>query len=217
MQDGVLRRGLEIDSSGPQYFVPQEKRINLEFSKNMMVGHLAPLSLYCWTIQSYDNLFKSPYRTFVFLLNLFKHEFLLVPEHSMHWYRFGRSRLKGLSDQEIQDLCHLTMSAIEGYLVGSSYIFNVGLHRPIAEKKLVQGMIRWGKEMVAVAQIRCPESVTSATLHGWLRTALEEDILSVADDGKSRKRRERMIEEGRNFQGVKEIVETLNVLLSLRP
>ena len=217
MQDGVLRKGPEIGPGGPQYFVPQEKRINLEFSKNMMVAHLVPLSLYCWTFQSYNNLFKSPYRTFVFLFNLFKHDFPLASEHSMRWYRFGRARLEDLSDQEIQNLCYLTMSALEGYLVGSSYILKVGLQRPIVEKRLVQEMIRWGKEMVAAAQIRCPESVTSATLLGWLRTALEEEILSVAGDGKSSKRRERKIEKGRNFQKVKEIVKTLNMLLSLRP
>lgn len=218
MQDGVLCKGHNFDSDNPQYFVPLDKRIHLEFSKNMMVSHLAPLSLYCWVIQApSEEVFSSNYQAFNFLFYLFRHEFLMFPDSPMHWYRLGHARLGGVSVREVQKLRQLTTSALEGYFVGASYTLKDGLKVPLKENRFIQEMIRWGKDMVETEQVRCPESVTSAILQGWLRVASEKGIIAVAEEGELRRRRERMIERGPNFQKVREVVGSLNILLSVRP
>jgi len=219
MQDGVLQKGVDIDEADPNYFVPPEKRIYLEFSKNMMVIHLAPLSLYAWALSSLPNeTGKSNYQFFVFLYGLFKYEFHLFSEHPMHWTRLGKEILKALNGWEIGKLRHLTMSALEGYFVAASFTFKHSWEKPVEEKRLVREMIHLGREMNASSQILCMESVTSATFQGWIRIALEKKIFRVKrdDEDKYRKRRERKIEKGSNFQGVREIVETLSYLLSLQ-
>ncbi len=218
MQDGVLQKGVDIDSDDPHYFVPPEKRIHLEFSKNMMVSHLAPLSLYTWAVSTRPKeTGRTVFQAFTFLFRLFKYEFLLFSDSPVRWVRLGHAILKPLSDREIAKLRHLTLSALEGYFVAATYTLRNDWEAPRAEKKLVREMIRLGKEMVEASQIRCPESVTSAILLGWLRIAREEKILSAVEGGirQSRKRGERLVERGVNFREVGEIAEFLDRLLSL--
>ena len=89
--------------------------------------------------------------------------------------------------------------------------------KPVREKKLVRDMISLGKGMIATSQIVCPESVTSATLQGWIRIALERRILGIVreKEEQSQKRRDRLIEKGENFREIEEIVGILDGLLSL--
>ena len=218
MQDNVLQKGIEIDAADPTYFVPPEKRIHLEFSKNMMVIHLAPLSLYSWSlVPTPEEVAKSPYQVFVFLHQIFKYEFLMFSESPLHWTRQGHALLKSLSEKEIVKLRNLTMSALEGYFVAATYTMKESWEKPVGEKRLVRDMISFGKEMIATSQIVCPESVTSATFHGWIRIALERKILGVVPEkeGQPQKRRERLIEKGENFREVGEITGILDSLLSL--
>ncbi len=214
-QDGILKEGVEIDAADPSYFVPPEKRIHLEFSKNMMVAHLAPVSLYAWAARaSRRKRALSPYQIFTFLFHLFRHEFLLPVEHPMHGYKLGHAKLEGLGEAEVQDLCHLTLSALEGFFVGVSYTLKGMGKSRIREKKLIREMIRWGKEMLASGQIQCPESFTSATLQGWIRIALEEGILSEASDPLPRRRQERNLARGARFPRAMEILEYLKTIMA---
>ncbi len=214
-QDGVVRKGVEIDRGDLSYFVPLEKRIHLEFSKNMMVAHLAPISLYAWAARvSQRNRSVSPYQVFSLLFHLLRYEFLLPVEHPMQWYKLGHAKLEGLPDEGVQALCHLTLSTLEGFLVGSSYILRGMQDDQVKEKRLVREMIRWGKEMLAAGQIQCPESFTSAILQGWLRVALEEGILTEVRDISLRRRRESRHKKGPNFQKVEEILEFLKMVIT---
>ncbi len=216
-QDGIIRKGVEVDEADPFYFVPPEKRIHLEFSKNMMIAHLAPLSLYAWAARAGRNRGAlTPYRAFSFLFHLFRYEFLLPVEHPRRWYRLGQTRLETLDEDEARDLRHLTLSALEGFLVGVSYTVRKMEGREAKEGKVIQEMIRWGKEMLSTGQAHCPESLTSATFQGWLRVALEDGIFEeVQGSGKTpRKRRERGLRAGPNFQKAKEILDTLKDVMA---
>lgn len=142
-QDGVVRKGVEIDREDLSYFVPLEKRIHLEFSKNMMVAHLAPISLYAWAARaSQRNRSVSPYQVFSLLFHLLRYEFFLPVEHPMQWYKLGHAKLEDLPDEGVQTLCHLTLSTLEGFLVGSSYILRGMQDEQVKEKGLVREMIR---------------------------------------------------------------------------
>ncbi len=219
MQDGVLRKGVDFNPEDPSYFVPLEKRIHLEFSKNMMVVHLAPLSLFAWSrIAGIVGTSLSPYQVFALLCEIFKYEFLLLSQSPRGVYRKMQGISEGLTEREMAKLRHLTMSTLEGYFAAAALTLNESWEGPREEKKLIREMMQWGKEMLSAAQIFCPESVTSATFRGWLRVALESEILAVApydNDGKTRKRFTRRIEKGKNFPKVHDIAETLGRLLSL--
>ena len=218
MQDNVLQKGIDIDATDPTYFVPPEKRIHLEFSKNMMVIHLAPLSLYSWSlVQMPKERSRSPYQVFVTLHQIFKYEFLMFSESPLHWARQGHLVLKSLTEKEIIKLRNLTMSALEGYFVAATFTMKEVWEKPVREKKLVRDMISLGKDMIATSQIVCPESVTSATLQGWIRIALERRILGIVreKEEQSQKRRDRLIGKGENFREIEEIVGILDGLLSL--
>jgi len=214
-QDGIVRKGVEIDTSDPPFHVPPEKRIHLEFSKNMMVAHLAPISLYAWSLRTARcDRRMSTYGVFMFLFRLLKYEFLLPVDHPMKGYRWGREELETRGGDEIRDLCHLTLNTLEGFWVGASYLLKEMGEEWIKERKLIQEMIRWGKEMLKTGQIRCPESFTSATLQGWLRIALEERILKGEEGHSGEKRREKRLGKGPNFNRIEEMVETLQRILA---
>ncbi len=213
-QDNIVRQGVVIDPTDPSYFIPPEKRIHLEFSKNIMVAHLAPISLYAWSIQvSKKDRSINSYNMFDFLFHLLRYEFLLPIEHPMHWYKKGQIMLNGLKDEEIQDLCHLTLSTLEGFLVGSLYVLKEITGKETRERKLIQDMIRWGKEMLSAGQIKCSESFTYATLEGWLHIAIEEGILTQGKKNMEHKHRDRRIERGPNFHKAEEILKNLKGIL----
>ena len=220
-QDGVLRRGVEIDAKDPSYYVPPDKRIHLEFSKNMMVTHLAPPSLYAWAQvpPRFAESARNPFQIFPFLYDLFMYEFLLFSDTPTRWSRLARRLLKGFANWETGALRHLTLSVLEGYFIGASLTLKRAWREPVEEKRLIREMMDWGKKMRAASQIRCPESITSAMFQGWLRRAVDKGILKrLRDEGeKPRGRGGRLIEKGEKFQEAREIAEILNLLLSLQP
>ena len=214
VEEGLVKKGVEIDAEDQPYHVPSEKRIHLEFSKNMMVAHLAPVSLYAWSLRRARTDRAVPaYGTFMFLFHLMRYEFLLPAEHSMQWYRRGQDYLESLDNEKILELCHLTLSTLEGFWVGASYLLRKMGEGEVRERRLIQEMIRWGREMLKTGQVRCPESVTSATFQGWLRIALEEGILVEKAEDILGKRRERKLGKGAEFFQVREIMETLQKIL----
>ncbi len=214
-QDGIVRRGVAIDEEDPPFHVPPEKRIHLEFSKNMMVAHLAPISLYAWSLRTARcDRRMSTHGVFMFLFRLLKYEFLLPVDHPMRGYRWGHGEVDALEEDKVRSLCHLTLNTLEGFWVGASYLLRELGDESIKERKLIQEMIRWGKEMLKTGQVRCPESFTSATLQGWLRIAREEGILRGKEGDPTEKRHERWLERGPDYKKNGEIVETLKRILA---
>jgi glycerol-3-phosphate O-acyltransferase len=212
-QDGVIKTAPGIDEEDPMFYAPSEKRISLEFSKNMMISHLAPLSIYCWALktENTETVF-TPYALFSFLVSLFKIEFLLNPEHTMKLYRTGRLFSENFSAFEMRKTRNLILSTLEGYLVAASFLAK-GKEKlfPIDEKKLIQEMMKWGNQMLASSQIRCAESVTSAILKGGIRVFQSDGILAQTAVEKTPKGKG--IEEGINFNAIHQIVTVLTNLL----
>jgi len=207
-QDNVIRTSPGIDDKDPMFFAPPEKRINLEFSKNIMISHLAPLSIYCWSLKAERKTINlSPYALFSFLANLFRTEFLLNPDHTMKLYRTTRSLSKNFNEFEMKKVRNLTLNTLEGYLAGASFLAQ-RQETPFAmeEKRLVQGMLKWGNQMLASSQIQCMESVTSATMKGCIRVFLSDGILEKLPRGKE-------LGEGPQFKTVTRIAAILTDLL----
>lgn len=212
-QDDVIRIGPDIDETDPMFYAPPEKRINLEFSKNMMISHLAPLSIYCWSLKAENkDINLSPYALFSFLTSLFRAEFLLNPEHTMKLYRTARALSKNFSEFETKKVRNLLLNTLEGYLAGASFLAQEQERSfPMEEKKLVQKMMKWGNQMLSSSQIRCMESVTSATLKGCIRVFQSDEILTQVSAGKPSKGKE--ISAGPRFKTIPRITTILTDLI----
>ncbi len=215
-QDGVLREGKEVDPDDPHYYIPPSKRIHLEFSKNMMVMHVAPLSLYAWAVSwGREDPSRSPFKIFSLLFHLFEYEFLLPVGPLMGVYRRSQTLMKDLTAKELSKVRGVIMSSLEGYYAGATYVLRKEWKgEGVEEKRLVQEMIQWGKELLDTTQIRLPESVTSAVFQGWIRMATEMDIFeAVVPSHDPRKRK--IIKKGKGFDKVRDVVEILDRLLFL--
>ncbi|MDZ4224622.1 MAG: hypothetical protein U1D33_01810, partial [bacterium] len=182
---GLIKKHMGLDETF--YEIPPEKRLELDFFKNVSIHYFVSLSLWCNLLLSRKSetfLVKNLVDAFAFFQRIFYYEFRFstrraleehldklccyLQERKAVEYHDGEMRLLREGRPLLKDFSMLIRNFIEAYYIA----WKTYLLRPIYPdnaKELTKAMLTHGKHQLMLGEIQYPEAVSQATFENAIQ------------------------------------------------
>ncbi|MEC8193688.1 MAG: 1-acyl-sn-glycerol-3-phosphate acyltransferase [Myxococcota bacterium] len=186
-----------------------DRRITLEYYKNSVLHHVAPMSMMAAAIRSMRGAFESHpqlpmdseaaqeiRRLFAEQVFLLRYEFTTDPEHDVdtlgaaaldQLHEYGAIQIENGAlavgeKAHIVELAELTRNLLESSLLALRGVVALQ-HRDLTVKTMGKALQELGQTMLDAEQIRRPESLSLVNLNNAVRALRDEGILRFRTDG----------------------------------